>query len=70
MYKSGRKYRTNYLWGKTGFVVGIGGVFGIYGNYCMFNYSDTGVIADTKALENDWGVIGQDIHDAIDKHKL
>jgi len=62
-----KKYKTTFLFVKPKLFIGIGSIFNIYGNYWMFNYSKSGGEADAKALENDWGVIGQDIKEAIKK---
>lgn len=49
-------------------MVGFGSIFNISGNYFLFNYSKTDSQADAAAIENDWGVIGQDIKSAIKKY--
>jgi hypothetical protein len=59
------KYKTDFLFPKTSFVVGIGSIFNVFGNYYKFNTSKTSVEADFKAIESDWGVVGQDIEKAI-----
>ena len=41
--------------------MGMGSVFNVQGRYFTFNYSHSGAIADLKALESDWGVVGQDL---------
>lgn len=64
MSKLIRKYSSSYLFGKSGFLTGCGSIFNISGNYFLFNYSKNGTEADLKALQNDWGLIGQDIKNA------
>ena len=60
-----KKHRTDFLFSTSSFSIGIGSIFNLAGNYYTFNYSDTGLEADMKALASDWFVIGQDIEDAI-----
>lgn len=62
---SKKKYRTDQLFPRTNFLIGAGSIFNIPGKYYQFNYSETEEDADSKAIENDWGVIGQDIRKAI-----
>jgi hypothetical protein len=61
MRKLIKKYRTFLLFPRNSFHIGIGSAFNIAGNYYKFNYSKTEVEADTKVIENDWGVVGQDL---------
>lgn len=46
-------------------LIGLGSILNISGNYFEFNYSNSEKEADMKAIENDWGVIGNDIQEAI-----
>jgi len=64
-----KKYRTNILFPRSSAIIGIGTIINIYGNYFHFNYSKSGEEADKKAIENDWGVIGNDIRKSIAKAK-
>ena len=50
---------------RTNFVIGMGSVLNIAGNYFHFNYSGSDEDADRKAIESDWGMIGNDVSDAI-----
>ena len=56
-----KNYKSSFLFPKTNFLVGMGSVFNVQGQYFTFNYSHSGAIADLKALESDWGVVGQDL---------
>ena len=56
-----KRYRTNVLFIRPSILDGIGSIMNIAGNYFDFNYSNSGVETDKKAIENDWGVIGNDI---------
>jgi hypothetical protein len=62
-----KKYKTNFLVPNTSFLIGMGSIMNIQGNYFDFNYSDTLEEADSKAIENDWGVVGNDLRRAINK---
>ncbi len=57
-------YKTDLLFPRTNFVVGMGSVLNVAGNYFKFNYSESDVEADVKALESDWGAVGKDIESA------
>jgi hypothetical protein len=67
---SRKNYRTDLLFPKTGFLVGMGSVIGIGGNYFEFNYSQTDEEADSKAIESDWAMIGQDIYHTLDESPI
>lgn len=64
-----RKHRTNILFPKTSFISGVGSSFNVFGNYYKFNTSKTSQESDFKAIESDWGVVGQDIQKAIKELK-
>ncbi len=61
------RHRTNFLFPRTSAIVGMGSLLNIAGNYFEFNFSESGEDADSKALENDWNMIGLDIEYAISK---
>lgn len=56
-----KRYKTNMLFPRPSILIGVGSVFNISGNYFSFNYSKSNEAADLKALENDFGVVGNDI---------
>lgn len=60
-------YQTDYLFESSSFLAGMGSVLNISGQNFNYNTSATAQDADKKALENDWGVVGQDIQSAISK---
>lgn len=62
-----RRYKTNRLFHRTSFLDGIGSVINISGNFFDFNYSNSGEEADREAIENDWGVVGDEIRKAAKK---
>jgi len=63
------KYRTDFLFATPNFLMGAGSIFNIAGNYYEFNSSSTGELADSKALECDWLMVGQDMNEALDKYQ-
>lgn len=59
---SKKYYVTDYLFPRTNSIIGAGSIFNIAGNYFDFNYSQSDEAADSKAIESDWGTIGNDIN--------
>ena len=62
-----KRYRTNILFPRPSFLNGVGSIFNIAGNYFEFDYSNSAEEANRKAIENDWGVIGNDIRKVSEK---
>ena len=62
--KSG--YSTLFLVTKPTMAKGTGSVFNIWGNYYGFNMSETEQEADRRALDSDWGMIGEDFRKALE----
>lgn len=60
-----RKFRTDFLTSRGSLLIGAGSVFNLAGSYFMFNNSNSGAEADARALECDWGMVGQDLQQAI-----
>jgi hypothetical protein len=65
MFRHYKSYRTNVFFHRLNLRVGAGSIFNISGNYYKFRYLQNGASADSKALENDWGVVAQDITKAM-----
>lgn len=63
-------YCTDYLFSQNGFLIGMGSVLNVAGNYFEYNYSESGSEADARALASDWGAIGQDIRWAMSESDL
>jgi len=59
------KFRTNILFQRASFFKGMGSILNVSGNYYRFDYSESDLIADAKAIKSDWGVTGEDINFAI-----
>ena len=62
---SKKYYKTDQLFPRTSFIIGVGSVFNIVGNYYEFNGSESEAEADCRAIESDWGAIGNDLHECI-----
>jgi len=60
-----KHYKSNLLFPRTSMLIGFGSILNISGNYFEFDYSNSEKEADIKAIENDWGVVGNDIPEAI-----
>jgi hypothetical protein len=67
--KKQKRYKTDYLFSNPSFLSGAGTVMNLAGNYYQFNTFDTDFEADSKAIENDFRMIGQDIFDAVEHIK-
>lgn len=61
-----KKFKTNQLFPRTGFIKGMGSVLNISGKYFEFNYSKSATEADAKAIASDWGMVGQDLQYVLD----
>ncbi len=59
-------YRTDFLFSKSSFLIGAGSILGIFQSYFEFNESKSGKLADSIAIESDFGTIGLDLLDAIE----
>lgn len=60
----GREPKTTLLLPRKNFLVGMGSVLNIRGQYFDYSTSKSGREADTRALKSDWEMIGKDICDA------
>lgn len=63
-------YRTDYLFPKSSFLIGIGSIFSVFSPYYTFNGSRSEGQADKTAIESDFGVIGQDIYSVLKSKKF
>jgi hypothetical protein len=69
MYKKNR-YITDFLYSTPNFLSGAGTVINLGGDYYRFNESSSPIEADSRAIRNDFNMIGQDISDVIEEMKL
>ncbi|MGI6252104.1 MAG: hypothetical protein ACOYJV_01575 [Aminivibrio sp.] len=54
-------YSTDFLFAKPGFFGGMAATLDIGSTLTIYNESASPEEADAKAMESDWGVVGQDI---------
>ncbi|MBW2149837.1 MAG: hypothetical protein JRG73_08950 [Deltaproteobacteria bacterium] len=62
-------YRSDFLFATPSFIGGMASVLDIGATLVMYNESRTPEEADYRAIESDWGVVGNDIRIAIDRFK-
>lgn len=55
---------SDFLFPKSTFIVGMGSVLNIGGNYFEFNSSNSDLEADLFAMRNDWECVGNEIKSA------
>lgn len=63
-------YRTDFLFSKGSFLIGMGSILSIFSPYYTFNTSNSDRQADATAIESDFGTIGQDIRDVMWRYKI
>lgn len=66
MSKIAKKYRTVYLFATPNFVVGLGVVFSMFGGYFKYTVPSSEIEGDSRAICNDWNMIGLDLQNAMD----
>ncbi len=54
------------LYSTPSFLIGLGSIFNLAGDYFNFNYSKTGCEADAKAIKKDWIVVGKNLMQSIE----
>lgn len=62
-----KKYRSDFLFVTPSALIGAGSILNIAGNYFSFNSSSSEREADMRALLADWGVVGNDISEAMEE---
>ncbi len=65
-YKRKTISSSSRLYSKPSFLIGLGSILNIAGNYFDYNYSESEMDADNNAIENDWKLIGQDLKNAFE----
>ena len=58
-------HMTDFLYARPSFVGGMGRAFDLGGTMMEFNRSRSGEYADTVALRMDWGVVMDDLRQAV-----
>lgn len=61
--------KTDFLTATSTFLIGMGSVLNVGGNYFSYNTSATAEEADRIALASDWAITGQDIRNELDQLK-
>lgn len=70
MKDSRKAYRTTYIFNEVGsFFTGFFSTFKISGHNFHYEKSSTAHEADKRAIENDWGIVGEDIKHATTKYR-
>ncbi|QES93108.1 hypothetical protein F0358_10520 [Empedobacter brevis] len=59
--------RTTRILPKKSFLIGLGSILSLGGNYFSYKTSRSGIEADTEAIHNDWRMVGKDIMDVKNK---
>jgi hypothetical protein len=57
---------TSFLFASPSFIQGIASAMDIGGTLVMYNESETTIEADTRAIANDWAMVGKDIRAAAE----
>ena len=60
---------SDFLFTNPTFVVGMGSVLNLKGNFFPFSYSSGPDEADIRALYSDFGVTGEDLHTALKSYE-
>lgn len=60
-----RTYRTDFLFARSSFFIGMGSLMGIFSEYYTFNTSESDTEADRKAMESDFAVAGRDVYASV-----
>ncbi len=63
------RYITGFLYSDNSFLAGAATSFNLAGNFYEYNLSDSDQEADSKAISNDFAMVGQDISDSLAKLK-
>ena len=60
-------FQTNFLTSTPSFLSGASTVFNLAGRHFAYNQSKTPEEADSRAIRNDWRMIGKDLHECAKK---
>lgn len=55
------RVQSSRLYANSNFITGMGSIFNIAGKYFDYNYSESGIEADDKAIKKDWEIVGADL---------
>ncbi|MBU0668043.1 hypothetical protein KJ951_01110 [Patescibacteria group bacterium] len=59
---------TSYLYANPSFIGGMAKVLDMGGTLVVYNESSTPVVADIKAMSNDWKAVGKDLAYSIQNY--
>ncbi|MDH4162924.1 MAG: hypothetical protein OEW15_09590 [Nitrospirota bacterium] len=62
-----KAYKSDYIFVTPSFLMGMGSVLNIAGNYFSISQAVTPEDADYRAIESDWGIVGRDILSATEQ---
>jgi hypothetical protein len=65
-----KHYKSDFLFAQGSFLLGIASSISISGNFFEFNQYESENVADSRALNGDWQIVGQDLYDAMETVKL
>jgi hypothetical protein len=60
-----KNFQTDFLTPRSSFLVGMGSVLNLGGNYFGYNESESEGKADERAIACDWKMIGQDVRQVL-----
>lgn len=63
-------YKSDFLFARSSFFIGLGSIMAIFSPYYTFNESQSDAEADRKAIESDFGTIGEDIKNVLKSFKI
>lgn len=61
--------RTFFLFARPSFIGGVARLFDLTGTLNTYNISATGELADTRAFQEDWKAIGDDMRAVLAEYK-
>ena len=61
--------RTDFLFSTPSFLTGAGSIFNIRGNYFRFKLSRSSELADMRAMQSDWCMVGKDLRKAFEEYQ-
>ncbi len=60
---------TAYLFAQPSFTEGMARIFDFKGTLDTYNENESPLAADINALSNDWSMVGQDLHKAMEGYE-
>jgi hypothetical protein len=63
-----KRFRTDFLFPNSSFLIGLGSIINVSGNYYFYNVSENEKEADIRAIESDCNLVKQDMFDIIEEY--